>query len=58
MTDKDAVRVLVVDDESSIREVLEDFLSMEGFDVTCASNGKEGVGALDQTGSSTCCSST
>ncbi|MGM0558742.1 MAG: HD domain-containing phosphohydrolase [Myxococcota bacterium] len=46
MTDQDAVRVLVVDDESSIREVLEDFLSMEGFDVTCASNGREGVGAL------------
>lgn len=47
MTDKDAVRVLVVDDESSIREVLEDFLTMEGFEVRCASNGVEGVEALE-----------
>jgi response regulator RpfG family c-di-GMP phosphodiesterase len=46
MAKDDAVRVLVVDDESSIREVLDDFLSMEGFDVTSASNGKEGVSAL------------
>ena len=36
-------RILVVDDERSIRELLEIFLKKEGFDVTSASSAKEGL---------------
>ncbi|MCP4714243.1 MAG: sigma-54-dependent Fis family transcriptional regulator, partial [Deltaproteobacteria bacterium] len=37
-------RILVVDDEQSIREMLEIHLQREGFDVLCASNGLEALG--------------
>lgn len=40
-------RVLVVDDESMIREMLADFLELEGYSVTTAS---DGMAALDATG--------
>ncbi len=36
-------RVLVVEDEPCIREILEEFLDILGFDVVLASNGKEGL---------------
>ena len=36
-------RILVVDDERSIRELLEIFLKKEGFDVTSASSAEEGL---------------
>jgi two-component system, NtrC family, response regulator PilR len=36
-------KILIVDDERSIREVLEIFLKKEGFSVTSASNGLEGL---------------
>lgn len=38
-------RILVVDDEKSMREVLDIFLSNEGYDVTVAGNGLSGVDA-------------
>jgi response regulator RpfG family c-di-GMP phosphodiesterase len=41
-------RVLVVDDEATLREMLADFLELEGYDVTSAS---DGMAALDATGS-------
>ena len=40
-------RVLVVDDEASIREVLAEFLSLEGYETRTASNGQEALAVLD-----------
>src|SRR3954470_20831537 len=37
------MRVLVVDDEPSVREVLERILKVEGFDVATAADGREAV---------------
>jgi two-component system, OmpR family, alkaline phosphatase synthesis response regulator PhoP len=42
------MRVLVVDDERSIVEVLQIFLSGEGYEVAIASNGEEGLAVLEQ----------
>jgi two-component system response regulator PilR (NtrC family) len=39
-------RILVVDDEQSMREVLDIFLSNEGYNVTVAGNGVSGVDAV------------
>src|SRR4026207_30169 len=36
-------RILIVDDERSIRELLEIFLKKEGFQVTSASSAEEGL---------------
>lgn len=44
---EEGVRVLVVDDEATIREVLTDFLTLEGFDVTCVSDGEEALEVLE-----------
>ena len=41
-------RILVVDDEKSIREMLEIYLEREGHTVTCASNGVEGLDLCKQ----------
>ncbi|MCA9542390.1 MAG: response regulator, partial [Myxococcales bacterium] len=41
-------RVLVVDDEEVIREVLADFLTLEGFQVSTAANGEAALAALDR----------
>lgn len=35
--------ILVIDDEPLIRETLKEFLIQEGFKVTCASSGEEGI---------------
>ncbi|NPU84660.1 MAG: response regulator [Syntrophaceae bacterium] len=40
---KRTTRVLVVDDEESMREILSDFLSSLGYKVVCATNGEEGL---------------
>lgn len=42
-------RIVIVDDEASIRDVLSDALSQQGHDVVCAANGQEmaAVGAVD-----------
>ena len=42
------LRVLVVDDDPSILEVLEEYLVGKGFEVTCAAGGPEGLAALEQ----------
>ncbi len=39
----DLERILVVDDELSMREFLELMLSQEGYQVTCAKNGKQAL---------------
>ncbi|RJQ49846.1 MAG: sigma-54-dependent Fis family transcriptional regulator [Nitrospiraceae bacterium] len=39
-------RILVIDDESSIRELLKDFLSSKDFEVVAASNGEAGLNLL------------
>jgi DNA-binding response OmpR family regulator len=36
-------KVLVVDDQTEVREFLTDFLSLKGFDVVQASNGKQAM---------------
>lgn len=44
MKDKDSVnRVLIVDDQDMLREMLKDFLSEHGFEIVEACNGKEGI---------------
>ena len=39
-------KILVVDDEASIREFLEIMLKKEGYDVTCAEDGQQAVEIL------------
>jgi two-component system response regulator PilR (NtrC family) len=41
--------ILVVDDEISMRELLEYMLTREGYRVTCAKNGREGINFLENT---------
>src|SRR5438477_9478965 len=45
-----ADRVLVVDDEQSLRKVLAATLQREGYEVTVCSNGEEAIAALDRDG--------
>jgi len=40
--------ILVVDDELSMREVLELMLTKEGYQVTCAENGRTAIGLLEK----------
>lgn len=42
-----ATRVLIVEDDDTLRETLRDFLDMEGFEPTTARDGIEGLAALD-----------
>ncbi len=42
------VRVLVADDEETIREVLTDFLVLEGFDVRCVVDGEQALEVLER----------
>ncbi len=46
--DEEAARILVVDDEPVIREILADFLSMEGFVVRTAADGSEALVELSR----------
>jgi DNA-binding NtrC family response regulator len=41
-------RVLVIDDEAEIRESLETLLQLEGYAVTCAATGREGLTLLGE----------
>ena len=41
-----AVRILIIDDEPSIRESLETLLTLEGFEVTLAPDGPQGIETL------------
>jgi DNA-binding response OmpR family regulator len=43
MTQISAVRILIIDDEVQIREMLGQMLSREGYQVLHASNGKDGM---------------
>ena len=36
-------RLLVIDDEKNIREGLAEFLQSDGYEVTCAADGEEGL---------------
>ncbi len=40
-------KILVVDDQSEVREFLSDFLTLKGFKVVLASNGKEALDVLE-----------
>jgi two-component system response regulator MprA len=40
-------RILVVDDEPEVRELMEHFLTQRGYDVRIAENGKLALAALD-----------
>ncbi|MDC7233070.1 MAG: response regulator [Spirochaetales bacterium] len=40
---KENAKILIVDDNEMIRDVLEEILSMEGYDVQCCSNATEGL---------------
>jgi len=45
--DAELSRILVVDDEKVIREILADFLSLEGFDVATAPDGRAAIEQLE-----------
>ncbi len=45
---ENASRILVVDDELSMRELLEYMLTKEGYQVTCAKSGREAVDLLEK----------
>ncbi|HEY5609884.1 MAG TPA: sigma-54 dependent transcriptional regulator [Thermoanaerobaculia bacterium] len=42
------MRILIIDDEEVLRDVLESVLRREGFDIATAASGEEGLAALDQ----------
>jgi len=46
MAEKEKIKILVVDDEVLIRSLIFDILSLEGFEVELATNGKEALGLL------------
>jgi two-component system, NtrC family, response regulator PilR len=50
LSGKKAARILVVDDEKSMREFLEIMLSQEGYDVTLAESGSKACQILDKHG--------
>ncbi len=43
MVDNEQIRILVVDDEAPICELLDEFLSLHGYRITTASSGEEAV---------------
>ncbi|MFZ0451029.1 MAG: response regulator [Desulfatiglandaceae bacterium] len=45
---KNSKKILVVDDETTIRNLLFEFLSMEGFQVSLAQDGQESLGQLEK----------
>ena len=48
MSEKKPAHIVVVDDELSMRELLEIMLKREDYEVTCAGSGKEAVGLLEK----------
>ena len=48
MTNEDRPRVLIVDDEKFIRDILADFLGMEGYVVRTAEDGQAALNELNQ----------
>ncbi len=40
-------RILIVEDDTAIRETMAELLLQEGYDVTCAANGAEALEALE-----------
>ncbi|MCB9727518.1 MAG: sigma-54-dependent Fis family transcriptional regulator [Deltaproteobacteria bacterium] len=44
----DAARILIVDDERSLREFLEIFLRKEGYETSVASNGRDAIDQLER----------
>ena len=45
---QNAPHILVVDDELSMRELLEYMLAKENYKVTCAESGKEAIARLEK----------
>ncbi len=45
---EETLNILVVDDESILRSLLEKILRKEGYDVSLAASGKEAMGFLDR----------
>jgi DNA-binding response OmpR family regulator len=48
MSDKRNYKILVVDDEPDIREMVQNLLEIEGFDVVIAEDGAAGIAAVEQ----------
>ena len=41
-------KILVIDDEMMLREMLKDIFSIAGYDVVTAENGKEGLQKIEE----------
>ena len=46
----DCSRILVVEDEPDLRDTLRDLLELEGYRVSTAANGKEGLQVIEEVG--------
>jgi len=49
ISEKEAPRVLVIDDDETIRQILSIGMAQAGFDVTCAADGRQGLDIFGQT---------
>lgn len=48
------MKILIVEDEPAIRQMMSDILEIEGYDVFCACNGNEGIDQLRAIAPSPC----
>jgi len=46
--DKEVLKILVIDDEPPICELMDEFLSIKGYQVITASNGEEGISKFEE----------
>ena len=48
-------RILIIDDEESLRHMLSSFLAKEGFAVAVAASGAAGLGSRRRDATTSCC---
>ena len=52
----DPLRIVVIDDEESVREVVTAYLQKEGFTVFAAANGRDGLALAERKAPTSSCS--
>jgi DNA-binding response OmpR family regulator len=48
MTSKPSPRILLIEDDEAISDLLSQILEMEGYAISCAKNGEEGIQFLEE----------